>query len=278
MPWLAASALTVAVASGLLFFVLGGAPTVYLSLNAGSLVLALAIMVAMPVGRLRDRAAVVAVAFCLAAMAATLVSGFDLDGVRRWLPFGPVRLHAALLFLPAMFAVLPRLSDRWQFAAVVVAAAIIVMQPDFAAALALAGGYVGAFWRRWRNAWIAGGLGIVLLCAVATGLRPDPLAPVRFVEHVIGDGWLVHLGLGLWLFAMMLLPVAASAWTKGADRDRAWGVAGAWTGFAAASLVGAYPVPWVGYGASAILGYGVAIALLRGLGGRALLDPAGDRA
>ena len=35
------------------------------------------------------------------------------------------------------------------------------------------------------------------------------------------------------------------------------------TGFALAGLIAAYPQPLVGYGASAILGYGLALALLQ---------------
>ncbi|WP_432768266.1 MAG: hypothetical protein HEQ22_12675 [Sphingopyxis sp.] len=267
-PWLPAAALVAAVASGLLVFRIGGAPAAYLPLNAGSLLLAVIAMFAMPAGRLGSRGAIGIVALGLAAIGATLVSGIDLDGVRRWLPVGPVRLHAALLLLPAMLAALPRLSDRWQLAAVTAVAAIILLQPDFAAALALAAGYIASHGRRWREPVIAAGHGVALLCAIASLFRADPLAPVRFVEHMVADSWVLHPGFGLLMVAALLFAILAPVLAKRFDRASALGVAGAWGGFTAASLVGAYPTPLAGYGAAAIVGYGLAIAVLRGLPAR----------
>lgn len=267
-PWLAASALVAAVASGLLFFRLGGAPAAYLPFNAASLLLALIAMFALPAGRLGRRGAAWIVALCLAGIGATLVSGFDLDGVRRWLPLGPVRLHAALLLLSAMIAALSRLPDRWQLAAVTAVAAIILLQPDFASALALGAGFIASHWRRWQEPLVAAGHAVVVLCAIASIFRADPLAPVRFIENMLADGWALHPGLGLLIAAALLFAIVAPAWTRGADRDSALGVAGAWAGFTAASLIRAYPTPLAGYGAAAILGYGLAIAVLRGLPAR----------
>lgn len=264
-PWRTALALVVAVSSGVLFFRLGGAPTAYAILNIASLALALAMMFAVPAGWGGDRAAAWIVGLCLVGIGLTLVSGCDLDGVHRWLPLGPVRLHAALLLLPAMLAALPRPPDRWQLAAVIVAAAIILAQPDFAAALALATGFIASHWRRWRAPLVAAGHAIVVLCAVASSFRADPLAAVRFVENVVADGWIVHPALGVLIFGAAICAIAAPAWEKLRHRDGALGVAGAWLGFTGASLVGAYPTPLVGYGAAAILGYGLSIAVLRGL-------------
>lgn len=267
-PWLAASALVAVVASGLAVFGIGEAPAGYLPLNAASLLLALTVMFAVPAGRLSGRGATWIVALCLAAMTATLASGFDLDGVRRWLPLGPVRLHAAMLLLPTMLAVLPRLSDRWQLAAVTGVAAVFLLQPDFAAALALGAGFIASHWRRWRDPLIAAGHVVVVLVAIASAFRPDPLAPVRFVENLVADSWTLHPGLGILVIATLLFAIGAPARTRRSDRDGALGVAGAWAGFTGASLIGAYPTPLAGYGAAAILGYGLAIAVLRGLPAR----------
>ncbi|WP_447760396.1 hypothetical protein [Sphingopyxis panaciterrae] len=267
-PWLAASALVLAVASGLLVFRIGGAPAAYLPLNAASLLLALIAMFAVPAGRLGSRGAAWIAVLCFAGIGATLVSGFDLDGVRRWLPLGPVRLHAAMLLLPAMIAALPRLSDRWQLAAVTAVAAVVLLQPDYASALALGAGFIASHWRRWREPLIAAGHAVVVLCAIASAFRADPLAPVRFVENMVVDGWALHPGLGILILAALIVAIGAPARAKGADRDSALGIAGSWVGFTAASLVGAYPTPLAGYGAAAILGYGLAIAVLRGLPAR----------
>lgn len=271
-PWLAASALVAAVASGLLAFRIGDAPAIYLSINAVSLVLALIAMFAVPAGRPggrgATRGATWVVALCLTGMAATLVSDFDLDGVRRWLSVGPVRLHAALLLLPAMLAALPRLPDGWKLASVTAAAAVVLLQPDFASALALGAGFIASHWRRWREPLIAAGYGVVVLCAIVGAFRNDPLAPVRFVENMVADSWMLHPGLGMLILAALLFAVAAPVWAKAYHKNSALGVSGAWAGFTAASLIGAYPTPLVGYGAAAILGYGLAIAALRGLPAR----------
>lgn len=264
-PWPAASALVAAVASGLLFFGLGGAPRDYLIVNAASLALALAAMFAMPAGRLGGRGAIWIVGLCVAGMGATLVSGFDLDGVRRWLPLGPVRLHAAMLLLPAMLAALPRLPDRWQIVAVTAAAAITVLQPDRASAAALAGGFICLHWRRWREPLMAVGHGVVALGVLTTSVRPDSLAPVRFVENVVADALATQPIAGLLILGALIAAIMAPLWRRPPCRDRALGTSGAWLGFAAASMVGAYPTPLAGYGAAAILGYGLAIAVLRGL-------------
>ena len=278
-PWLAAGALIAAVASGLLLFRIGGAPSAYVPLNAAALLLALVAMFAVPTGRLGDRGAARIVALCLAGIGATLVSGFDLDGVRRWLPLGPVRLHAAMQLLPAMIAALPRLSDRSQLAAVTAVAVVVMLQPDFAAALALCAGFAASHWRRWREPSMAAGHVVVALCAIGSAFRTDSLAPVRFVENVVVDGWIVHPMLGMLLLAALLLAIGAPAAAKGAARDSAAGVMGAWAGFAAASLVGAYPTPLAGYGPAAILGYGLAMAVLRDLSARGGPDgrPGGRR-
>ncbi len=267
-PWLAASALVAAVAGGLCAFWLGKAPASYLAINLGSLLLAVIAMLAVPAGWLGSRGAKWIVPICLVGLAATLASGFNVGGVRRWLPLGPVQLHAGMLFLPAMLTALPRLSDRGRLAAVAAVAVLVSVQPDFAAALALAAGYIASHWRRWREPLVAAGHGVVALCAIVGALRTDSLAPVRFVENMVADSWMLHPGLGIFVVVALLLAVAAPTWAEGSHRDSALGVSGAWAGFAAASMIGAYPTPLAGYGASAILGYGLAIAVLRGLPAR----------
>lgn len=267
-PWLAASALVAAVAGGLCAFWLGKAPASYLPVNLGSLSLAVIAMLAAPAGWLGSRGATWIVAICLAGMGATLVMGFNLDGVRRWLPLGPVQLHAGMLLLPAMLAALPLFSDRGRLAVVAAVAGLVLLQPDFAAALALGAGYIASHWRRWREPLVAAGHGVVALCAIVGALRTVSLAPVRFVENMVADSWMLHPGLGIFIVVALLFAVAAPAWAAGSHRDSVLGVSGAWAGFAAASMIGAYPTPLAGYGASTILGYGLAIAVLRGLPAR----------
>jgi len=262
VPWIGMAALVAATASGMLFFRIGGAPGAYAVLNGLTLVLAL-VIVAIPINRISDRTAARSVALCVAAIAATLVSGFDLEGVRRWLPIGPVRLHAAMLLLPAIVVLMPRLADRMQLAAVIALAVIFVLQPDFAAALALAAGFV--FSRPARGERLVAGIGATAAIAATsiTLLRPDPLVAVEFVEHVVPDAFAISPILGLLIGAALLLACIAPLLWRTANPGATRAFAAVMGGFVFASIIGAYPVPLGGYGASPILGYAIALALLR---------------
>lgn len=263
VPWLAVAALAAATASGMLFFLFGGAPPAYAALNGLALLLGLLIVIAVPVRPMTPRAMTSLVLFGVACIAATLVSGFDLEGVRRWLPIGPVRLHAAMLFLPAIAVLMARLPEPGQLAPVIALAAVVAIQPDFAAALALAAGF--AFSRSSRGNYLATGLGItVSALAIANSLlRPDPLDPVHFVERVVPDAFAASPMLGILIGAALLSACAAPLLARTGDPQSAKALAGVMAGFALASLIGAYPVPLAGYGPSPILGYALALVLLR---------------
>lgn len=262
VPWLGVAALVVAAASGMLFFLIGGAPRAYAAVNGLALLSGL-VVVAIPMRRMNGRAAAWAAGLGVTGIAATLVSGFDLEGVRRWLPIGPVRLHAAMLFLPAVAVLIPRLSGRIQLAAVILLAAVFAVQPDCAAALALAGGFV--FSRPGRGGHFVTGIGAAAsIAAVAIALcRPDPLAPVDFVERVVPDAFATNAILGLLIGAALLFACAASLFARTGNPRAARAFAGVIGGFMLASTIGAYPVPIGGYGASPILGYALGLAFLR---------------
>ena len=263
VPWVGVAALVVATASGMLFFLLGGAPSTYVALNGLALLLGLVLVVAFPAGRMNERAAIGAVVLGVTGIAATLVSGFDLEGIRRWLPLGPVRLHAAVLFLPAIAVLMPYLSGRIQLAAVIALAAVFAVQPDFAAALALAAGFILS--RPGRGEHLVTGIGVAAsITAIATTLfRPDPLAAVKFVERVVPDAFAANAMLALVIGAALLFACAAPLFALSGNPRAARALVGVIGGFMLASIIGAYPVPLGGYGASPILGYALALALLR---------------
>jgi hypothetical protein len=263
VPWVGVSAIVVGVTSGMLLFLLGGAPPVYIAMNGLALLLGLGLVAAFPVGRMRGRGATWAAAIGIAGVGISLASGFDLEGVRRWLPLGPVRLHTAMLFLPMIAVLMPRLTDRTQLAALGALAMIFALQPDRAAALALAAGF--AFSRPVKRGYQVTALGTAIaLAAIAiTLVRSDPLEPVPFVEGVVPRAFVVNPLLGLFIGAALAFACAAPLLARGGDRRAARGLAGAMAGFTLASVFGAYPVPLAGYGASPILGYALALALLR---------------
>lgn len=262
MPWLSVAALVAATASGMLYFRVGGAPLTYVLLNALSLLLGLVIVMA-PMRGLSGRAATGLVALGAAGIAATLLSGFDLEGVRRWLAVGPIRLHAAMLILPAIMVLVPQLSRAAQIGIVTVLAAIFAIQPDFGAALALAAGFLSS--RAGRGDLVVTGIGVAVSVAavVITLLRPDPLEPVAFVERVVPDAFAASAMLGLLIGTALLFACAAPLFVKSVNARAARSLAGVVAGFMLASVIGPYPVPLSGYGASSILGYALALAFLR---------------
>jgi hypothetical protein len=137
--WLALAAVAAAIGAGMAGFALGGAPSNYLAINGGALGLLVALLLAP--GQARSAALIPAVTFAaIALLFAALVLGPDLQGVRRWIMLGPVRLHAGMLAIPALVAVLPRQREGLAACAAALCMLAIWAQPDFASALALFGG------------------------------------------------------------------------------------------------------------------------------------------
>ncbi|HEX8319293.1 hypothetical protein [Longimicrobium sp.] len=196
----------------------------------------------------------------LAALAATLLAP-GVDGVHRWLPLGPVRLHAAAVLLPVLIVALDRLSRArgwWTSALVAVAAMLaLFLQPDAAQATAfgVAAVLLLSVKTEIRAARLAC-LGIVAALAALTWTRRDPLAPVPYVEEIVG----LAASLGtVWAVAavasLLLLPAPFLIAGRGAVRHA--GIAlGAYVAItAAAPFFGSFPVPVMGYGMSPIIGY-----------------------
>lgn len=202
----------------------------------------------------------VAAVLTLAALATTLLAP-GVDGVRRWLPMGPVRLHAAAVLLPVLIVALGVLSRTrgWWTSAVAAAAALLglFLQPDAAQATAFGAAAVLllAVKAEGRAARVAG-LGVVAALAVLTWTRRDPLAPVPYVEEIVGlaaslgRGWAVAA-----VISLLLLPLPF--FVAGRAGARVVGFAlGAYVAItAAAPFFGSFPVPVMGYGMSPIIGY-----------------------
>lgn len=257
-------ALLGAVAAGLVGFRLGGAPQTYSIMNAvagaGALALALAVR--------RVSAHSVSLAAMVAGpllVGATLLFGPEIDGVSRWLALGPLRLHAAALIAP-MFVVALQLRDGISGTiACILLSGIIAIQPDMAAAIALAGAVSLSLLHRFSRY-----RALQLLAALAavgwTISVPDRLAPVPFVEGVLQG----QMGLGTmsgWLLAAIVsAALAAAIGMPSLDRDNrhkgGLALSGWFGGLTLASLIGNYPSPLIGYGAAPIIGYGLAIGLI----------------
>ncbi|MEH6724112.1 MAG: hypothetical protein V7686_11380, partial [Qipengyuania sp.] len=94
-------ALGTPVLAGLIFLALGRAPLAYPVGNALALLLALPVAALVRIRLTGSRQRVLAV-LLLALLFIPLLSGPHLNGIARWLPLGPVTLHAGALVVPAL--------------------------------------------------------------------------------------------------------------------------------------------------------------------------------
>lgn len=198
-------------------------------------------------------------------MALSLVSNMAIDGVQRWLPLGPLRLHAGMLLIPTLVIIVQRVDHRSALTVLISVAVVIALQPDFASAMALALSTI-VMALSLRRKWMVIAAVIALGSLAFTMFNMVELPPARFVEEVVPDAWLVHP-----LLAVALITSLATAivwpirrwWFSGSadrlDHTERLAFAACIAGYVIASAVGSYPAPLLGYGASAIIGYGLAV-------------------
>lgn len=251
------AALALPVLAGLAWMAWAGAPTVWLAINAGALLAALAGALLLPMPPKQSGQLILA-GTLVALLVLTALAGVELDGVRRWIALGPVRLHTGYLVLPLLVVLASQLPSR--HAALLLGAALLatLAQPDRAACYALAAAVcVNAVQRR---DWPAiGALLLAIACSIAVLARLDPLQPVRFVEGVQADALASAPLFGTLLTLATLAPLAL---LRGGDR-RAQLLAAFVLVAGLCAFAGAYPSILIGYGATPILGMGLALAALR---------------
>ena len=255
-----------AVGSGIAWFLIGSAPVSYAAVN-GTALLFMAVALAVPViGHRRTWSALVPLAGA-ALLLATFAIGPAIDGVHRWIAFGPVRLHAGMIVLPVMLVALSTARAGTMLAGTAILAIVFWLQPDSASAMALVGGAAGTAMARHEHApsWLA--IGIATAGLAATLMRPDPLEPVAFVETALGDAWRAVPLLGTTMAVSLAAAIFLAPWLVErrpvAFPRASWAVSGCLAGYAASSLFLDHPQPLIGYGASPILGMALALWTLR---------------
>jgi cell division protein FtsW (lipid II flippase) len=212
--------------------------------------------------------AIVAIAALLLLTATLLTPG--VEGVRRWVSIGPLQLNAAFVTLPILLIVFGGIvrgdvasSTTWLVrSAVLIAAAVLVLQPDGSQATAFAVALAVLLLQRTTaiHDWLVAA--IVVISAIISWSRPDPLDAVPYVEGIVGlaasDGpmWLIAA-----LVALVLLPIPflADAATRHAGYRVSLALAAYFAAASIVSFVKPYPVPLLGFGLSPILGYFVAL-------------------
>ena len=247
--------LAVPALAGVAYLAAAGAPEHYLAVNAGALLLALGWIAIgrVPYSEIAKRALP---AVLLALFALPLLAGPDIEGVRRWLPLGPLSLHAGMLLIPLLgcFCARDLRFGPWVLGA---GLGVALLQPDAASAAALALVAAALSWTHRKPFFAAiAALGLAA-CIIAFGagdLPPEPL-----VEHVFADAWAVQPLIALALAAAVFTGLVLLLTARTVPHEERVVLAAAMIGFTAMSLIGNYPTPLLGYGAAPILGFGLAL-------------------
>lgn len=196
----------------------------------------------------------------LGALVATLLAP-GMDGVHRWVRFGPVRLHTAALLLPLLLIALERLARvrGWWIASLLAVGVVfaLFLQPDAAQATAFAGAAGILLLPGVRRSALR--LIALLPLPVFAGLswlRRDPLAPVPHVEEIVGLAGNLWMGWAVAAIVSLLLLAVPFFLAGRGGAGRAGLALGAYVSITVlAAFVGNFPVPVMGYGVSPIIGY-----------------------
>lgn len=261
---------------GVITMVGGDVPTAHWALNVAAALLGVSIAAFAGLRRARAKALGGAVGWgallvVVALLGATLPTR-GIEGVHRWLPLGPVQVHAGALLLPPLLVVL--VESAWTTAVVGAFAVLVVLvlQPDAAQAAAFCAAWIGIVAAR-REKGAAAVIAVSVVLAGACLLRPDPLEPVPHVEGIVGMA--AAQGPTLAVAALVSLAVLPLAHALLLERLVGLTLATYTVGLLVAAWLGHHPVPVLGYGVSPILGYygAVTIAALRGRLGQGVGRP-----
>jgi cell division protein FtsW (lipid II flippase) len=206
-------------------------------------------------------------------LAATLI-GSGVEGVRRWIPIGPLQLHGAALALPALLPALGavlrqggRRGANWLVPSIgICAMGLLVLQPDASQATAFGVAMVTLLLQRNHQRPSSPVVSaVVLVLAALSWAMPDPLLPVPHVEGIVelsaqhGLPWLVA---SLVALGMLPLPFLLAARESVGRRPENLSLAAYFGILCVAPVFGAYPVPLLGFGPSPVVGYFFALGWL----------------
>lgn len=254
-----AGALALPVAALLAFLALAGAPGSYMLTDAAALCIALA-WIALGCVPQSEKAVRILLGVLLFLLFVPLLTGPQLNGIARWLPLGPVQLHAGMLAFPAI-AVLCARESRWAPAILLAALAAALLQPDGGTAFAITFAAVGLY-------HVTGDWRLAMVCIVAFfgGLHATingELAPQPFVEQVFRTAAAIQPAMALALALSLATAFALMLFAIPHNRSARFALAGALFGFFIIALMNSYPFPLIGHGAASILGFGFALGLVR---------------
>ncbi|PGY06215.1 hypothetical protein [Bacillus sp. AFS031507] len=202
-------------------------------------------------------------------MVALLVLPFwfnDLDGVHRWLSFGPINLYIASIILPLLIIHLWKLvlnsRECYVIGITFITLVILLFHPDAGQLTAFACATAIILWRNIGNRFIKL-LSITLTATfgIVSWVFLDDLAPVPYVEHIIflvaglGNIWFI---LGILSLILLLSPF----FFYGEKNIISLSLGVYFLMTMIVTLFGNFPMPIMGYGTSPVIGYLIAITWL----------------
>lgn len=217
-----------------------------------------------------------------AMLAVVLLVGIELEGVKRWLPLGPVHVQPALILAPLLLALAASQEGRHWRVAVLVPVALVAAQPDGATSIALAAGIAAMMaaasgrsrrgWSQRRIATAAGAFILATLGLIVAGIPTPP--PVAFVEGTVEIALLsgeLAVALHILTGALMLAALLSRHDPVGVSLAAYFAVS------LLAAIFMAFPMPLAGAGPSHLIGFGIAIGWLavrdRAIGRTAAFSP-----
>jgi cell division protein FtsW (lipid II flippase) len=258
---------TLAVMAGAAFLWVAGALPGMASRNIGSFLLGLLLGWGLHHAAHRRTGAEILFALASASLLAVLLVGIELEGVKRWIPLGPLHVQPALILAPLLLALAASREGRHWRALVLIPVGLIAAQPDGATAMALAAGVVALMaaasgrarrgWSQRRIAIAAGAFILVIVSLIVAGMPTPP--PVAFVEGTTGIALLSGAPAMALHFIAIALMLAALLYC----RDPAGAsLAAYFTVSVLAAIFMAFPMPIAGAGPSHLIGFGIAIGWL----------------
>lgn len=256
-------ALALPVLAGLAYQLAFGAPEAFVVMNFAALVIGIVWIALAPESLSSFRPGLPAwacFAVLLGLLALPLLTGPEVNGVRRWLPFGVLPVHAGMLALPLLL----RLAARHREDGVVAvpgAILIALLQPDAGSAAGLTFGAIGLYHvaQDWRIGVIAAA---GFFATIFAALRGE-LAPQPFVERVLVDAAFASLPMAIALLVALGAGFAAILFAVKLPRAERFAIGGTLFGFTAISVMNTYPTPLLGFGAAPIIGYALALTPAR---------------
>ena len=250
---------------GLAFMTMGGAPTAYLSVNFGALVIGFLLFANLNHSRFTsDRWRGLMMLAAGLSLAATALFGLQADGNTRWIKLGPFALQPSLILLPMMIVAFVRLRSWTATFGMIAAAFALALQPDRAMSAALAAAMLALLLSRRDQLTILAAITSIVGFTV-TLLRPDAGQAVPFVDQIIFESFDVHVLAGMAVvggLALLLLPALAGLRFGGAVREASLVFGVTWASVIVAAALGNYPTPLVGYSGGAVLGYVLSLSML----------------